>query len=47
MVNNEITKKKFSNARKSVDKKHIDLQKETKDKINNLLEKTYKHFEKT
>ncbi|MDP6641175.1 MAG: hypothetical protein QF381_01875 [Nitrososphaerales archaeon] len=47
MVKNETTKKKFSQARKSIDKKHIDLQKEVKDKLNDLLEKTYKHFEKT
>jgi|TARA_B100001971_G_C18207390_1_gene548483 hypothetical protein len=47
MVKNETTKKKFSHARKSIDKKHIDLQKEVKDTINNLLEKTYKHFEKS
>ena len=47
MVKSETTKKKFSQARGSIDKKHIDLQKEVKDKINDLLEKTYKHFEKT
>lgn len=47
MVKNETTKKKFSYARKVVDQKNSDLQKEAKDTINNLLEKTYKHFEKT
>jgi len=47
MVKNETTKKKFSNARKSVDKKHGDLQKEVNETINKMLEKTYKHFEKT
>ena len=47
MTKNETTKKKFSQARKSIDKKHIDLQKEIKHSISNLLEKTYKQFEKT
>ncbi|MDP7658136.1 MAG: hypothetical protein QF812_02895 [Nitrososphaerales archaeon] len=47
MTKNETTKKKFSYARKALDQKKSDLQKEIKHSISNLLEKTYKQFEKT
>ena len=47
MTKNETTKKNFSYARKALDQKKSDLQKEIKHSISNLLEKTYKQFEKT
>jgi N12 class adenine-specific DNA methylase len=47
MTKNKTIRKSFSYASKALDQKKSDLQKEVKDAIRNLLEKTYKQFEKT
>jgi len=47
MVKDNVIEKEFANARKVVDSKYQDLQKEVESMINNLLDKTYKQFEET
>ncbi len=47
MVEEKLKSKKFINAHKSIDSKYRDLQKEINEIMNDLLEKTYKQFEKT
>ncbi|MFQ6134243.1 MAG: hypothetical protein ACE5KU_00315 [Nitrososphaerales archaeon] len=43
----EVTKKRFDKARKEVESKFQEVSKEVDLKIKELLEKTYKQFEKT
>lgn len=47
MVKDGIIQKEFTNARKVVDSKYQDLQKEVESMISDLLDKTYKQFEET
>ncbi len=47
MIKNKLKSKKFINAHKIIDTKYQDLQKVIDKIMNNLLEKTYKQFEKT
>jgi len=47
MVEEKLKSKKFINAHKSIDSKYNDLQKEINEIMNDLLDKTYKQFEKT
>ncbi len=47
MVKNKLKPKKFINAHKIIDSKYQDLQKEIDKIMNDLVEKTYKQFEKT
>jgi hypothetical protein len=47
MEEHETTKKKFSQSRKDLELLYLDITKDVENKIDHILDKTYKQFEKT